>query len=47
MEKFLYNRLSEKDPKLNVWFMYPAIESFALASLGFLSILLQNIIFDA
>lgn len=38
MEKFLYNKLNEKDPKLNVWFMYPAIESFALASLGYLSI---------
>lgn len=38
MEKFLYSRLNEKDPKLNVWFMYPAIESFAMASLGYLSI---------
>lgn len=38
MEKFLYNRLNNKNPKLNIWFMYPAIESFALASLGFLSI---------
>ena len=38
MEKFLYDKLKEKNPKLNVWFMYPAIESFALASLGFLSI---------
>ena len=38
MEKFLYNRLNEKDPKLNVWFAYPAIESFAMASLGYLSI---------
>ena len=38
MEKFLYKRQIEKDPKLNVWFMYPAIESFAMASLGFLSI---------
>ena len=38
MEKFLYTRQIEKDPKLNVWFMYPAIESFAMASLGFLSI---------
>ncbi|MBQ4646067.1 MAG: radical SAM protein [Candidatus Gastranaerophilales bacterium] len=38
MEKFLYSRLSEKDPKLNVWFMYGAIESFAMASLGYLSI---------
>ena len=38
MEKFLYNRLNEKDPKLNVWFAYPAIEPFAMASLGYLSI---------
>lgn len=38
MEKFLYQRLKEKDPKLNVWFMYPAIENFAMASLGYLSI---------
>lgn len=38
MEKYLYNRLNEKNPKLNVWFMYPAIESFAMASLGYLSI---------
>ncbi|MBQ9150593.1 hypothetical protein IJX73_06655, partial [bacterium] len=38
MEKFLYERLKEKDPKLNVWFMYPAIENFAMASLGYLSI---------
>ena len=38
MEQFLYNRIEKKDPKLNVWFMYPAIESFAMASLGYLSI---------
>ncbi len=38
MEKYLYNRLNEKNPKLNVWLMYPAIESFAMASLGYLSI---------
>lgn len=38
MEKFLYNRLNKKEPKLNVWFMYGAIESFAMASLGYLSI---------
>ena len=38
MENFLYNRLNEKNPKLNVWLMYPAIESFAMASLGYLSI---------
>ena len=38
MEKFLYQRLTEKKPKINVWWAYPAIESFALASLGYLSI---------
>ena len=38
MEQFLYKRIEKKDPKLNVWFMYPAIESFAMASLGYLSI---------
>lgn len=38
MENFLYDRLKNKNPKLNIWFMYPAIESFAMASLGFLSI---------
>ena len=38
MEKFLYNRCEKKEPKINVWFAYPAIESFAMASLGFLTI---------
>ncbi len=38
MEKFLYKRLDKKEPKMNLWFMYPAIESFAMASLGYLSI---------
>ena len=38
MEQFLYNRIEKKNAKLNVWFMYPAIKSFAMASLGFLSI---------
>ena len=38
MEKFLYNQIEKKDPKINVWFMFPAIESFAMASLGYLSI---------
>lgn len=38
MEKFLYNRPKEKNPKLNVWFMYPAIQNFAMSSLGYLSI---------
>ena len=38
MEKFLYTKLNKKETKLNIWFMYPAIESFAMASLGYLSI---------
>lgn len=38
MEKFLYAQKSDKHPKINVWFAYPAIESFAMASLGYLSI---------
>ena len=38
MEKFLYQRLNNKEPKINVWWMYPAIESFAMASLGYLTI---------
>ena len=38
MEKFLYQRLSTKEPKINVWWAYPAIESFAMASLGYLTI---------
>lgn len=38
METFLYQRLDKKTPKINFWFAYPAIESFAMASLGYLSI---------
>ena len=38
MEKFLYERLENKTPKINLWFAYPAIESFAMASLGYLTI---------
>ena len=38
MEKFLYKKCENKNPKINVWFAYPAIESFAMASLGFLTI---------
>ncbi|MBE7706298.1 MAG: radical SAM protein [Cyanobacteria bacterium SIG30] len=37
MEQFLYSRTT-KNPKLNVWFAFPAVKSFALSSLGFLSI---------
>lgn len=37
METFLYKKI-EKTPKINVWMAYPAIESFAMASLGYLSI---------
>ncbi len=38
MEKFLYKRLQNKTPKINAWFAFPAIESFGMASLGFLSL---------
>ncbi len=41
MEKFLYERLQNKTPKINTWFAFPAIESFAMSSLGFLSIFKQ------
>lgn len=41
MEKFLYERLQNKVPKINAWFAFPAIESFAMSSLGFLSIFKQ------
>ena len=38
MERFLYQQKIDKHPEINVWFAFPAIESFAMASLGFLSI---------
>lgn len=38
METFLYPQNLNKKPKINAWFAYPAIENFAMASLGFLSI---------
>jgi len=38
MEKFLYKRIDKKDPKINLWFSFAAIESFAMASLGYLTI---------
>lgn len=38
MEKFLYTQKLDKHPKINVWFAFPAIENFAMASLGYLSI---------
>lgn len=41
MEKFLYERLKNKTPKINAWFAFPAIESFGMASLGYLSIFKQ------
>ena len=41
MEKFLYKRLQNKTPKINAWFAFPAIESFGMASLGFLSLFKQ------
>jgi len=41
MEKFLYERLRNKNPKINAWLAFPAIESFAMSSIGFLSIFKQ------
>jgi len=38
MERFLYKKPDNKEPKINVWYSYPAIEAFAMASLGYLSI---------
>ena len=38
LERFLYKRLEKKSPKINLWWAYGAIESFAMASLGYLSI---------
>ncbi|MBR2069298.1 MAG: radical SAM protein [Candidatus Gastranaerophilales bacterium] len=38
MERFLYKRNLQKSPKINLWFCYGAIENFAMASLGYLSI---------
>ena len=38
MERFLYQQKIDKHPEINVWFAFPAIESFAMASLGYLSI---------
>lgn len=41
MEKFLYERLKNKNPKINVWFAFPAPESLGMSSLGYLSIFKQ------
>ncbi len=38
MEQFLYSEKLDKKPKINVIFAYPAVESIAMASLGYLSI---------
>ena len=38
MAKLLYKRCEKKNSKINLWFAYPAIESFAMASLGYLTI---------
>lgn len=38
MEKFLYESKIKKDPKLNAIFAFPAIENFAMSSIGYLSI---------
>lgn len=37
-EKFLYERKNYKTAPVKIWFSFPAIESFGLASLGFLSL---------
>lgn len=37
-EKFLYKRIIDKQPELNIWFAFPAIYSFGMSSLGYLSI---------
>ena len=37
-EKFLYKRKIKSNPKINCLFAFPGIESFALSSLGYLSI---------
>lgn len=37
-EKFLYKRTIKSDPKINCLFVFPGIESFAMSSLGYLSI---------
>ncbi len=41
MERFLYNRPIKKNPKINALFAFPAIENFAMSSLGYLSIFKQ------
>lgn len=41
-EKFLYNRLKNKNAKFNVWMSFPGIYSFSMSSLGYLWIC-QNI----
>lgn len=38
VEKYLYERKNYKSAPVKMWFSFPAIESFALSSLGFLSI---------
>lgn len=41
MERFLYDRPIKKNPKINALFAFPAIESFAMSSIGYLSIFKQ------
>ncbi|MBR1977289.1 radical SAM protein [bacterium] len=41
MERFLYDRPIKKNPKINALFAFPAIENFAMSSLGYLSIFKQ------
>jgi len=37
-EKFLYNNIINKEPKINVWLAFPGVYSFAMSSIGYLSI---------
>lgn len=46
MEQYLYEKNYNKNPKINAWFAFPAIESFAMSSLGFLSIFKQIDLMD-
>ena len=37
-ELFLYDRPSDRAPEINIWAAFPAIYSFGMSSLGYLSI---------
>ena len=42
-EIFLYKRQNNKNAPIKIWFAFPAIEAFALSSLGFLSLFKANL----